>query len=70
MARNRIEIVLDAGLATHLTLGPRFLGDSIVKRRGGAPGIVILARNLDQGAPAIVAAIRRHWPPQPAAEPG
>ena len=46
-----------------LTLGQRFLGDSVVKRRGVTAGITIVAGNLDHGAPEIFAAIRRHWPP-------
>jgi hypothetical protein len=69
LARNQIEIALDGTLVTQLTLGQRFLGDSVVKRRGLVPGIAILANNLDQRAPAILAAIRRHWSP-PAAPAG
>ena len=63
IAHNQIEIALDNALVARLTLGQRFLGDSVVKRRGLAPGITILASNLDQRAPAIVTAIRRRWPP-------
>jgi hypothetical protein len=62
ITRNQIDITLDNALITQLTLGQRFLGDSVVKRRGLVPGITILASNLDQRAPAIVAAIRRRWP--------
>jgi hypothetical protein len=61
LARNQIEIALDGALVTQLTLGQRFLGDSVIKRRGLVPGITILASNLDQRAPAILAAIRRRW---------
>jgi hypothetical protein len=62
LGRGQIDITLDNALITQLTLGQRFLGDSVVKRRGLVPGITILASNLDQRAQAIVAAIRRHWP--------
>lgn len=63
LARNQVDIGLDGSLVTQLTLGQRFLGDNVIKRRGVAPGITILAGNLDHGAPAILTAIRRHWPP-------
>jgi hypothetical protein len=63
LARNQIEIALDAATAGALTLGQRALGDSVIKRRGVDPGLAIRAGNLDQPAAAIIAAILRHWPP-------
>jgi len=63
ITHNQIDIALDSALLAQLTLGQRFLGDSVVKRRGVTPGISIVTGNLDHRAPAILAAIRRHWPP-------
>jgi len=63
ITHNQVDIAVDHALLAQLSLGQRFLGDSVIKRRGIAPGISIIAGNLDQGAPAILAAMRRHWPP-------
>lgn len=63
LGRNQIDVAIDSPLLAQLTLGQRFLGDSVVKRRGVMPGISIVTGNLDHRAAVIMAAIRRHWPP-------
>ncbi len=63
LARGQLSLDVEPELYKGLKLGTRFLGDPVAKRRGIAPGITIFASGLDHGATAILAAMRRYWPP-------
>ena len=54
---SQVDLDLPADIVAAMTLGQRFLGDPVIKRRGLAPGITIVARGLDRNAAAIRAAI-------------
>lgn len=60
--RSQVDLALPAETVMTLTLGQRYLGDAVIKRRGLAPGITIVARGLDRDAASILAAIHAFTP--------
>ncbi len=55
--RGQVDLSIAAEVVATMTLGQRFLGDPVIKRRGLAPGVTIVTRGLDRDADAILAAI-------------
>jgi hypothetical protein len=62
--RWRIDVDVDPEILKRMRLGQRYLGDSIVARKGiGGNGFSIHTNIYDRKAAELAAAIRRYWPP-------
>lgn len=59
----RVDVMVDAETFMRLKLGQRFLGDVIVKKRGAPNAFSVITPQLEENGDAIVAAVRRYWPP-------
>lgn len=59
---SQVDLAVPAEVVASMALGQRYLGDPIIKRRGLAPGITIVARGLDHDAASILAVIRAFAP--------
>jgi hypothetical protein len=59
----RVDFLVDAETFTRLKLGQRFMGDLVVKKRSAANAFSVITPQLDENAGAILAAVKRYWPP-------
>ena len=63
LSGGRVDFTVDAEVFARLKLGQRFMGDVVVKARGWPNTFSVVTPQLDENADAIVAAVKRYWPP-------
>lgn len=64
LSARRVDFTVDAEIFAQLKLGQRFMGDVVVKARGWPNTFSVVTPQLDENADAIVAAVKRYWPPE------
>lgn len=61
--RTRLDIDIAPEIYARMKLGQRFMGESIVRRKGLGGGLTIYTTGFEHNAVELEAAIRKFWPP-------